>query len=45
MCNVYLVIAYGLLWSIFALYSWVMHRRQQRLERELNDLKGALGQR
>jgi hypothetical protein len=45
MCNVYLVFAYGLLWTIFALYSRVIHRRQQRLEKELNELKSALGAR
>ena len=45
MCNVYLVVAYGLLWSIFVVYSWVIQRRQQRLERDLNELKEALGKR
>jgi hypothetical protein len=44
MCNVYLVVAYGLLWGIFATYSWVIHGRQQRLEKELKGLKRALGQ-
>ncbi len=43
MCNVYLVVAYGLLWGIFATYSWVIHNRQQRLEKELQELKRALG--
>ena len=45
MCNVYLVIAYGLLWGIFAIYAWVIHGRQQRLEKEMQELKRALGQR
>ena len=43
MCNVYLVTAYGLLWGIFMCYAWVLHRRQQRLEKELHELKGPLG--
>jgi len=41
MCNIYLVLAYGLLWGIFAVYAWVLHRRQQRLERTLQELKRA----
>jgi len=45
MCNVYLVFAYGLVWGIFTLYAWVIYRRQQRLEKELEDLKKAPGQR
>jgi hypothetical protein len=45
MCNVYLVLAYGLLWGIFMVYAWVIHGRQQRLEKELDELKRALGQR
>jgi hypothetical protein len=44
MCNVYLVLAYGLLWGIFALYAWIIHRRQERLEKELEELKRAAGQ-
>ena len=28
MCNVYLVLAYGLVWGIFMLYAWVIHDRQ-----------------
>ncbi|MFZ0961163.1 MAG: hypothetical protein WAO35_09680 [Terriglobia bacterium] len=44
MGNVYLVLAYGLLWSIFTLYAWVIQRWQQRLEKELAELKRALGQ-
>lgn len=43
MCNIYLVLAYGLLWGIFTVYSWMMQRRQQRLEKEFADLKRALG--
>jgi hypothetical protein len=44
MCNVYVVFAYGLVWGIFALYAWVIHHRQQRLEREVAELKRALGE-
>jgi hypothetical protein len=44
MCNVYLVLAYGLLWGIFMFYAWVIHRRQQRVEKELQDLRRELGQ-
>lgn len=44
MCNVYLVLAYGLLWGIFAFYAWMIHRRQQRLEKELHELKREVGQ-
>ena len=43
MYNGYLVVAYGIVWGIFTLYAWVIHRRQQRLEREVEDLKQALG--
>jgi hypothetical protein len=43
MVNVYLVIAYGLLWGIFTVYAWVIHGRQQRLEKELAELKRGLG--
>jgi hypothetical protein len=45
MCNIYLVLASGLLWGIFMLYAWVIHRRQQRLEKELEELRRDLGQR
>jgi CcmD family protein len=44
MCNGYLVLAYGLAWGIFTFYAWVIHRRQQRLEREVAELKSALAQ-
>jgi hypothetical protein len=44
MCNVYLVLAYGLLWGIFMFYAWVIQRHQRRLEKELEELKRALGQ-
>ncbi len=43
MCNVYLVVAYGFLWGIFMFYAWVVHRREQRLERELHELRRTLG--
>jgi len=44
MPNVYLATAYGLLWGIFMFYAWVIQRRQQRLEKELEELKRGLGQ-
>ena len=44
MVNVYLVLAYGLLWGIFMIYAWVIQRRQQGLEKELEELKRARGQ-
>ncbi|HTS69161.1 MAG TPA: hypothetical protein VMO17_09255 [Terriglobia bacterium] len=43
MCNVYLVVAYGLLWGIFAVYAWMLHGRQQHLEKEVEALKNAMG--
>ncbi len=45
MCNVYLVLAYGLLWGIFMFYAWVIHGRQQRLAKNLAELKRDLGPR
>ena len=42
--NVYLALAYGLLWAIFVVYAWVIHRREQRLEREVEELKKTLGE-
>ena len=44
MINGYLVAAYAIVWGIFIGYAWVVSRRQQRLERELEDVKRALGQ-
>jgi hypothetical protein len=44
MCNVYLVLAYGLLWGLFMFYAWVIHRRQELLEKELHELKRELEQ-
>ena len=43
MVNVYLVLAYGLLWGIFTVYAWVIHQRQQHLKREVEKLKRAVG--
>ena len=45
MCNVYLVLAYGLLWSLFMLYAWMIHRRQEQLEKELEELKKTFSRR
>jgi CcmD family protein len=43
MVNVYLVLAYGFVWGIFMLYAWMIHGRQKRLEREVEELKRELG--
>ena len=45
MVNVYLVVAYGFVWGIFTFYAWIIHRRQQRLEREVAELRNASGPR
>jgi hypothetical protein len=42
MCNKFLVVAYILLWGIFMAYSWVIHARQTRLQREVEELKREL---
>ncbi len=44
MVNLYLVFAYGIVWAIFVFYAWIIHRRQNRLEKELQELKKTLGQ-
>jgi preprotein translocase subunit YajC len=41
MSNSFLVLAYWFLWSIFILYAGVIHRRQRRLEKELQEMKSA----
>ena len=43
MVNLYLALAYGFLWCIFMLYALTIHRRQERLENELEELRNALG--
>jgi len=45
MINTYLMLAYFLLWTIFVLYAVVIHRRQRRLEKEVEELKTALRER
>jgi hypothetical protein len=45
MFNVYLVVAYGLLWGIFTAYAGMIHARQRRLEKELGEMKRELGPR
>jgi len=37
--NSYLALAFGLLWLIFVAYAVIIHRRQCRLENELEELK------
>jgi CcmD family protein len=44
MVNLYLVVAYGLVWGVFTLYAWIIQRRQDRLEKELQELKDSIGQ-
>jgi CcmD family protein len=41
MGNSFLVLAYWFLWIIFMVYAAVIHRRQVRLEKELEELKNA----
>ena len=43
--NGYLVVAYGFVWALFTIYAWVLGSRQQKLERELAELKKTLGSR
>jgi len=42
MINSFLALAYGLLWLIFVVYAVIIHRRQRRLEQELEKLKDNL---
>jgi CcmD family protein len=39
--NGYLVVAYGFVWGIFTLYAWVISGRQEKLKREVEELKSA----
>jgi hypothetical protein len=45
MANTYLVLAYILLWAIFIVYTGLNQRRQHRLEKQLEELQGALRER
>jgi len=40
--NGYLVVAYTFVWAIFTFYAWVIQGRQQKLEREVEELKRAI---
>jgi CcmD family protein len=40
--NGYLVVAYVFVWGIFTFYAWVIQGRQQKLEREVEELKRAI---
>ncbi len=42
MLNIYLFLAYSLVWLIFILYAWNLSRRQEKLKKELEDLKARL---
>jgi CcmD family protein len=41
--NGYLVVAYGFVWGIFSLYALILGGREQKLEKEVEELKKALG--
>ena len=41
MVNKYLFLAYAFVWIIFMIYAWSLARRQRRLLKELEDLKGS----
>lgn len=40
MVNRYLFLAYAFVWIIFMIYAWSLARRQRRLLKELEELKG-----
>jgi CcmD family protein len=40
--NTYLFLAYSLVWLIFILYAWNLSRRQEKLKKELEDLKASI---
>ena len=42
MLNTYLFLAYSLVWLIFILYAWNLSRRQEKLKKELEDLKARI---
>ena len=40
--NGYLVVAYGFVWGIFMVYAGILHGRERKLEREVEELKKSL---
>jgi len=42
MVNTYLFLAYTVVWLIFILYAWNLSRRQDKLRKELEDLKAKM---
>ncbi len=42
MVNHYLFLAFSFLWLIFFVYVWSLSRRQARLRKELEELRGKL---
>jgi CcmD family protein len=40
--NHYLVGAFSLAWLLFGIYAWSLSRRQERLKKELDELKKKL---
>jgi CcmD family protein len=43
--NNYLFVAFSLVWVIFMVYSFTLSRRQERISRDLEDLKQSRGAR
>jgi CcmD family protein len=41
--NKFLFLAYAFVWILFMLYAWSLARRQNRLLREMEDLKARTG--
>jgi len=42
MVNWYLFAAYSLVWLIFVVYVWILAKRQERLIKELEDIRKKL---
>lgn len=44
MVNKYLFLAYAFVWLIFMLYAWNLSRRQDKLKRELNEVRNRVAE-
>ena len=42
MVNAYLFLAFSFVWLIFIAYAWNISRRQNRLQKEMEDLKAKI---
>jgi CcmD family protein len=42
--NKYLFLAYSFVWLIFMLYAWNLSRRQDRLKKELDEVKSKVAE-